>query len=117
MIVGTGYGSDYSSILLGSVETSTMNSGTNYVLYNNQFIPAEDNTLPANRCYLQIPGVSGTRSLTIEHGDDNTTGIHTTRKDQAEMENDKYYTLSGQRVEKPTKKGLYIKNGRKVVVK
>lgn len=117
LIVGPGSGEDYASTLLGSVETSIMNSGTNYVLYNNQFIPAEDNTLPANHCYLQIPGVSGTRSLTIEHGDDNTTGIHTTRKDQAEMENDKYYTLSGQRVEKPTKKGLYIMNGRKVVVK
>ena len=117
LIVGTGYGSDYSSILLGSVETSTMNSGTNYVLYNNQFIPAEDNTLPANRCYLQIPGVSGTRSLTIEHGDDNTTDIHTTLKDHGDMINDIYYTLSGQRVEKPTKKGLYIKNGRKVVIK
>jgi len=115
LIVGPGSGDDYTSKLLGTVEA--MGNGTNYVLYNNQFILAEDKTLPANRCYLQIPGVSGTRSLTIEHGDDNTTGIHTTLKDHGDMINDIYYTLSGQRVEKPTKKGLYIMNGRKVVVK
>lgn len=115
--VGPGSGEDYTSTLLGTVEASTMGAGTNYVLYNNQFMPAEDNTLLANHCYLQISVASGTRSLTIEHGDGNTTDIHTTRKDHGVMISDKYYTLSGQRIDKPTKKGLYIVNGRKVVIK
>lgn len=38
----------------------------------------------------------------------------------AETEDDsnaEYYTLDGVRVEKPTKKGIYIKNGKKVVIK
>jgi hypothetical protein len=46
---------------------------------------------------------------------DGTTGI----KDQSSKFNapsDAYYTLQGQRVAKPGK-GLYIKNGRKVVIK
>ena len=30
---------------------------------------------------------------------------------------DYYYTLDGVRIENPTKKGIYIKNGKKVVIK
>jgi len=47
---------------------------------------------------------------------DGTTGIHSIENGKLEMENDVYYNLQGQRVDKPTK-GLYIKNGRKVVIK
>ena len=32
-------------------------------------------------------------------------------------ENDTYYTLSGMKIERPTKKGIYIKNGKKVIIK
>jgi hypothetical protein len=51
----------------------------------------------------------------IGNDGDGTTGI----KDQSSKFNvpsDAYYTLQGQRVEKPGK-GLYIKNGKKIVIK
>ena len=45
---------------------------------------------------------------------DGTTGIS---RIAAEDGNDTWYNLSGQRISTPTKKGLYIKNGKKVIVK
>jgi hypothetical protein len=52
----------------------------------------------------------------IDNDGDGTTGI----KDQSSKFNapsdNAYYTLQGQRVEKPGK-GLYIKNGKKIVIK
>lgn len=47
--------------------------------------------------------------------DNNTTGIHTVNNNR--MEDDAYYTLSGMKVEHPTKSGIYIKNGKKIFVK
>lgn len=46
--------------------------------------------------------------------DDETTGIS---RVAAEAGNDTWYNLNGQRIDTPTKKGLYIKNGKKVIVK
>ena len=51
----------------------------------------------------------------IDNDGDGTTGI----KDQSSKFNipsDAYYTLQGQRVAKPGK-GLYIKNGKKVIIR
>ena len=45
---------------------------------------------------------------------DEATGIS---RVAAEDGNDTWYNLSGQRISAPTKKGLYIKNGKKVIVK
>ena len=33
------------------------------------------------------------------------------------MKNDKWYTLDGQQIDKPSQKGIYIKNEKKVVIK
>lgn len=46
-----------------------------------------------------------------------TTGIDEVVNQSAKLNDGKYYTLSGQRVEKPTAGGIYIHNGRKFVVK
>lgn len=51
------------------------------------------------------------------------TGIVDINKDTPESKynvetvNDKWYTIDGRRIDKPTKKGLYIRNRKKVVVK
>ncbi len=47
--------------------------------------------------------------------DDETTGIRDLMINDSES--DVWYNLRGQRIDTPTKKGLYIHNGRKVVVK
>ena len=46
-----------------------------------------------------------------------TTGINEVVNQSTKLNNGKYYTLSGQQVEKPTAGGIYIHNGRKFVVK
>ena len=48
---------------------------------------------------------------------DITTGINEVVNQSTKLNNGKYYTLSGQQVEKPTAGGIYIRNGRKFVVK
>lgn len=46
-----------------------------------------------------------------------TTGINEVVNQSTKLNDGKYYTLSGQLVEKPTVGGIYIHNGRKFVVK
>ena len=46
-----------------------------------------------------------------------TTGINEVVNQSTKLNDGKYYTLSGQQVEKPTAGGIYIHNGRRFVVK
>ena len=49
---------------------------------------------------------------------DPRTGVEKVEADKVEGINDgKYYTLQGYAVERPTKRGIYIRNGKKIVVK
>jgi hypothetical protein len=47
---------------------------------------------------------------------DDATGIEKVEKDASVKENGEFFNLAGQRVAQPTK-GLYIVNGKKVVIK
>ncbi len=69
-------------------------------------------TLAAHKAFLAVPGASSAPFLGFGEGE-GTTGIGLTPTlSQGEGA---YYTLDGRRVEKPTK-GLYIVNGKKVLV-
>lgn len=71
----------------------------------------------ANRCYLtatNVPGPAAARGLEISF-DDEVTGLNEVRGKKEEVRSD-YFNLAGQRVAQPTK-GLYIVNGKKVIVK
>ena len=71
-----------------------------------------------NKAYLQLPTsvFGGTRSIGISYDDeDGTTSIKDLAPALSEGEG-AWYTLQGQRVAKPGK-GLYIRNGKKVVVR
>ena len=87
-----------------------------YVLNGGQFVWVKDpGTLPANRCYLRLTKnvASGAPSFVINFGDD-TTGI----KEVKEVNNDSWHDLNGRKLQGvPTKKGVYINNGRKVVIR
>ena len=69
--------------------------------------------LGANKAYLAVPTGAGAPSLLWF--DNGSTGIDEVRGQTEEVRGE-YYNLSGQRVANPTK-GLYIVNGRKVVIK
>lgn len=86
--------------------------GTLYILYNGEYVKATG-TIPQGKCYLKPTKPSGSRRLTIGHNN-GTTSISNLG---ADIETDRWFDLNGQRISKPQKKGLYIKNGKKIVVK
>ena len=71
-------------------------------------------SIAANKAYLAVPsGEALARGLWFDEGE--TTAISEVRGPKAEVRGE-YFNLNGQRVAQPTK-GLYIVNGRKVVIK
>ena len=100
-----------------AVDVSSITGGTVYVLYKDKFKRATGGTIPANRGYLVVAPSSGNApELSITIGDD-TTGIGMVGCDSVATDNDEWYTLDGQKLQQaPTQKGLYIKNGKKVVI-
>ena len=76
------------------------------------FVKVKDGVaIPAGKAYLTI--LAGARDF-IGFGDEDVTGVNEV-KVQKEVRGE-YYNLNGQRVAQPTK-GLYIVNGKKVIVK
>ena len=64
---------------------------------------------------------SGTRFITLMSlgmGGDDATGIDASLMNDEEMNNDTWYSLDGRRLDgKPMKKGVYIRSGKKIVIK
>jgi len=77
-------------------------------------------TLPDNmkgfRAYFKLKGDAvNASSFTLDFGDGNTTGIQTI--ENGEVNSESVYDLQGRRVNNANQKGVYIKNGKKVIVK
>ena len=85
-----------------------------YVLSNNLFHHALEGVLPAGKAYLHLVAEPGARELSLSFEDGDVTAISNVNRET--ITNNGYFNLAGQRVAQPTK-GLYIVNGRKVVVK
>lgn len=121
---GTGADAATSTVLNGTFETAAQEvPADNYVLHNNAWVKSTTGCLrkiTSNHAYLNLSQVStdyagvgaGAAEMAL---DDSTTGVD---EINAENENaDKtYYNVGGQRVGTPTK-GLYIQNGKTVVIK
>ena len=90
---------------------------TNYYLKEGKFLQVSTSAkIGQGKSYLQLPThiFAHTRSVGYVVTDNDKTAISTSAiTDQAP---DVYYTLQGQRVGNPGK-GLYIKNGKKVIVR
>ena len=93
--------------------TSTM---SNYALNGKQFVWVKE-ALPvaANKCWLEIPNsANAAPAMTIVFGE--ATGIGVI--DNGQRTSGDWYDLNGRKLQgRPTKKGVYINNGRKVVIK
>ena len=100
-----------------TVEKAT--TGTNYVLSiqsgNVVFAPIGDvsATLNPGQAALWVENVGGARVLNIVFADE-ATAISAVQN--SKEQSDEVYNLAGQRVAQPTK-GLYIVNGKKVIMK
>jgi hypothetical protein len=118
--ISTDDAKDYGTNLLVPVIVPThFEPADYYVLKNGQFCAIEDkdSKTPACKAVLKKPaGAALARVLNIVAGSGVTAVFDL--NDNGEMINDNWYDLNGRKLdEKPTKKGLYIKNGKKVVMK
>ena len=57
------------------------------------------------------------RAFSINFGDGETTGIIPIRTENGSTNAEGIYDLQGRKVTQPTKKGIYIQNGKKVIIK
>ena len=110
--------------MIGTYTEQTLKSGSNtlygYRASDGTFVQiGSTNGAHINpfRAYIQVPGASSVKAFNIDLGGD-ATGIHATMND--ELTNSEsagaVYNLNGQRVSRPTR-GMYILNGKKVVIK
>ena len=102
----------------GDGTTEFDGSTYDYILYTDGlFHPIGSGTVATTKAYLHCdsdPTAAGARSLAITFDDDVTTGV--TEIVNSKLSNSKYFDLQGRRVVAP-QKGLYIVNGKKVVIK
>ena len=92
---------------------------------NKLYYPATGAGLGAQRAYFKIGDdeAAPVRRLTafnIDFGDEETTGVISIHNSQFTIHNEAgaWYTLDGRKLDgKPTAKGIYVNNGRKVVIK
>lgn len=93
-------------------------NGTVYGLYNGSMMRVSG-TIPAGKNYLlvsnEVVGGGNAPQLSIVFDvESDITGI--SQIENEKLTNDIYYDLMGRKIQKPSKKGLYIQKGRVVVV-
>ena len=88
----------------------------NNTLLNPSALPAD---MKGFRAYFQLKGETASlaRAFSIDFGDGETTGIIAIGTDRAASTDNATYTLDGRRISKATQKGVYIQNGKKVIIR
>ena len=94
---------------------------------NKLYYPQSGASLGAQRAYFKLSGITagdkaaGVRSFVLDFGDgEEATGIGnlTVNSQLSTLNSDTWYTLDGRRLSgKPAQKGIYINNGKKIVIK
>lgn len=99
-----------------TINNQTVSGTDKWVIQQGQFRALNGQTaqMPVHRAYLQLDGVAASSKIFFSFNDGSTTAIGGI---EAEMDADAvYYNLNGMHVSKPAK-GIYICNGKKVVIK
>ena len=105
------------NLLKVTTAETPFSTGKIYLLYKGEFVLNKAGNLAAGKIYLDntTGGVNASRLSIVW---DESTGVEEIRGNMEEGRDGKWYTLDGHRLSgKPTKKGLYIRNGEKRVVR
>jgi len=90
-----------------------------YILFRGEFVMVSGGTLSTGKVFLDLNSEqsAATRGVIGIGGSNDTTGI-TAVKRQAGATASRWYSLDGRRLDgHPSRKGIYIHDGRKVVIK
>ncbi len=122
-------GSFFVNLLVGTTAPTTISpvdgNYKNLILYNGSngvgfYTIADDYTMGANKAYLQLPaavlgGSAGANRVGVEF-EDSLDGIENI--DMSIASDAVWYSIDGRQLNgKPSQKGIYVVNGRKVVIK
>lgn len=108
---------EFKGTLTGTTIAASTEGQTNYAFNGKQFVFVKNAIeVGPNKCWISVPSdISNVKALRIVFGGD-ATGIRSMDNGQWTMDN--WYDLNGRKLNgMPTKRGIYVKNGRKVVVK
>lgn len=107
---------------MGTYDYIAFNTDDRSILYmgteNTLYWPKSGASIGAFRAYFQLtdPNVNAS-AIVLNFGDGETTGIGSIDNGELRIENDDWYSLDGRRLNaKPTQRGVYIHNGKKVLV-
>ena len=98
-----------------------MKAADYYVCNGIEFVKVRGaGAMASNKAYLKVNGNGNPQSIQFRHSIDGgaeTTGINESLVNSEEV-NSVWYDLNGRRLQgKPSQKGVYIKNGKKIVIK
>ena len=131
MIPATETGASNASSLLGNSAGGTKQivevaGQTNYILaskggsivFSKALANGENKSISMNKAYLSIPTGSSVNQFALSFGEDGpTTGIGSIEAGNAGSAAAPLYDLSGRRISQPTTHGIYIRGGKKFMVK
>ncbi len=124
-LTAVGYSKTANNRMVGAVEDITIANESGYQYYafsksQGKFVKLNDGaTFPYFKAYFRMASsaASPAKGFSILFDDDNTiTGIDNVTEVGKDSDEAPYYNLDGMRVSKPTK-GVYIHNGKKVIIK
>ena len=109
---GNAYNVTHDNVRVFNINTADVRNPIGFYKLNSAVT-----SVPGNKAFLVLTSTEAqAKSFVLSFDDGETTGIETINVEKNAAEDGVYYDLQGRRVEHPTR-GIYILNGKKVVIK